>query len=172
MIEQDGLFDILGVVDKAGQDEDFFFLKALIEPYSQIEFMIKQTEIISALTAEMMHQPQLQVLILFGSAATDRMRDDSDVDVAVLYKNALSAQKRMALQCGLEERLGRSVDVVDLFALNGVILKKILTQGTMVIKRDPSRYETLLQRMVYNQQDMMPYYHRALAERRSEFCYG
>lgn len=52
-------------------------------------------------------------LYLFGSAARDALRDDSDIDLFIDYdeNSAFSFVELMRLQGFLEERLGRSVDL-------------------------------------------------------------
>lgn len=52
-------------------------------------------------------------LYLFGSAARDALRDDSDIDIFIDYdeNTAFSFVELMRLQGFLEERLGRSVDL-------------------------------------------------------------
>ncbi len=52
-------------------------------------------------------------LYLFGSAARDALRDDSDIDIFIDYdeNSAFSFVELMRLQGFLEERLGRSVDL-------------------------------------------------------------
>ena len=130
------------------------------------------SEILKSVKEEFLGDKNLEVLLVYGSAVTGKMRADSDVDVAVLYRASLNLERRMDLVERLEERVHRNVDLVDLYALNGVILKKILTKGTVLIKNSEVAYEGLLCRMVYNQQDMMPYYHRALKTRLKGFIHG
>lgn len=112
------------------------------------------------------------LVIVYGSAATDTMRKDSDVDVAILCRTALAKEEKLALSQMLCERLRREVDLVDLHTISGVLLKQILTKGKIVIKKDANAYGNLLQKMIYNQQDYMPYYHRALRERIERFVNG
>jgi len=129
-------------------------------------------EILKLVKEEFLGDQNLEVLLLYGSAVSGKMRGDSDVDVAVLYREPLNLEYRMDLIERLEGKVHRNIDLVDLYALNGVILKKILTKGTVLIKNSEAAYEGLLHRMVYNQQDMMPYYHRALKTRLKGFLHG
>ena len=110
--------------------------------------------------------------IVYGSAASGTMRDNSDVDVAVLCRSTLGVDEKLALIQTLSERLGREVDLVDLRKIDGVLLKQILTKGKVVIKKDSSAFANLLKTMIYNEADYMPYYHRALRERLEKFAHG
>jgi predicted nucleotidyltransferase len=51
-------------------------------------------------------------LRLFGSAARDELRDDSDVDVLVEFNAAATFRQYMGLKFFLEDLLGRRVDLV------------------------------------------------------------
>jgi len=117
-------------------------------------------------------EPGLRLAILHGSAVTGKMRADSDVDIAVLFDRPLTAEKKMILMSRLECELQRDIDLVDLFALSGTILKQVLGKGRVLIQTKPGALAELIQRMVYNQADMMPYVSRTLIERQRRFIHG
>jgi len=117
-------------------------------------------------------EPGLKLVLMYGSAAAERMRHDSDVDVAVLFDNPLSIEEKIDLISRLEIELKRDVDLVDLFNLSGTILKQVLCKGRIVINNDTGALTRLYQRMVYNQADMMPYVTRTLLERQQRFLNG
>lgn len=64
------------------------------------------------------HFPALQKrfnvadLAVFGSVARGQARDDSDVDVLVRFKGAVTSADYFGLQFYLEDLLGRDVDLV------------------------------------------------------------
>jgi predicted nucleotidyltransferase len=117
-------------------------------------------------------EPGLKLAILYGSATTGKMRADSDVDIAVLFDRPLTAEQKMMLLSRLESELQRDVDLVDLFALSGTILKQVLRKGRVLIQTKPGALAELTQRMIYNQADMMPYVSRTLIERQRRFIHG
>jgi len=49
---------------------------------------------------------------LFGSAARDAMRDDSDIDVLVSFRGSATLDGYVGLKIYLEEALGHPVDLV------------------------------------------------------------
>jgi len=49
---------------------------------------------------------------LFGSAARDAMRDDSDIDVLVSFRGSATLDGYVGLKSYLEEALGHPVDLV------------------------------------------------------------
>jgi predicted nucleotidyltransferase len=129
-------------------------------------------EIIKRIKSILNDVPGLQLAILYGSAATGRMRKDSDVDIALLFDRPISAQQKMELRSHVESELRHDVDLADLYALNGTILKQILTKGLVLVQSKPGVLAGLVQRMIYNQADMMPYVTRTLCERQRRFVHG
>ena len=106
------------------------------------------------------------IAIVFGSLASARARFDSDLDLAVAAAAPLTPQSRMSLIEDLALAFGRPVDLIDLNRLHGPLLHQILTQGTVIVCTDRTRYAELIRRLVYDEADFMPYYRRILADRR------
>ena len=117
----------------------------------------------------------LILAIVYGSSVAGTSRIDSDVDIAVLFDNPLTADQKMAMATRLEKNLSRPVDLVDLCILNGTILKQILCNGRVLVRKDiipPYSCYELIHKMIYNQADMMPYVTRTLMERQQRFING
>ncbi len=114
----------------------------------------------------------LQLIIVYGSAVTESFRNESDIDIAVLFDQPLDPELKLELLGKLAVALKREIDLVDLFKLNGVLLKQILTKGQIIYKRSDNAVCQLLKRMIYNQSDFMPYYNKAIRRRVQEFVDG
>jgi len=117
-------------------------------------------------------EPGLRLAILYGSAATGKMRTDSDVDIALLFDRPLGAGRKMELISHLESELRCEVDLADLSSLSGTILRQILIKGRVLIQTNPGDLAKLVRMMIYNQADMMPYVSRTLIERQRRFIHG
>jgi predicted nucleotidyltransferase len=117
-------------------------------------------------------EPGLTLAVVHGSVAAGTMRPDSDVDVAVLFARPLDGARKMDLAARLEQRVSRTVDLADLSALSGTILRRILCHGRVVANNDPAALEALIRKMIYNQTDVMPLVRRTLLERQMRFAYG
>lgn len=118
---------------------------------------------------ELARMPDIGVAILYGSCAAGRMNQASDVDIAVAGAQRLSIAERARIAACLARRVHRDVDVVDLQAISGVLLHQALAHGTPVLVRNKTLYAALMKRMLFNQADVMPYYRRLLAARRTQF---
>ena len=117
-------------------------------------------------------EPGLRLALLYGSAVTGAMRADSDVDIALLFDEPLTSEKKMVLTSQLEKVFRRSIDLVDLFSLTGTILKQVLCKGVVLVKKDSTALAEQVHKMIYNQADMMPYVYRTLLERQKRFING
>lgn len=111
------------------------------------------------------HFPKIALAVLFGTVASGRQRADSDLDIAVAAKQALTAHEKIALIAALADRTGRPVDLIDLNAVSEPLLGQIARHGRRVLGSDTS-YGELISRHLFEQADFMPYRTRLLAERR------
>lgn len=110
-------------------------------------------------------QPDVKLVILFGSLATDQGRAESDLDLAVDAGHDLTASEKMALIAVLAESTGRPIDLVDLRSVGEPLLGQILRHGKRLLGSDTD-YAELLYKHLVEQADFMPYRNRILAERR------
>jgi predicted nucleotidyltransferase len=117
-------------------------------------------------------EPSLRLALVYGSYVTGKMHAESDVDLAVLFDRPLSVERRMNLMERLEKSLSKTVDLVDLYLLNGTILRRILCTGQVLVKNDTAALPGLVRRMVYNEADMMPIVQRTLKQRLKRFLHG
>lgn len=80
----------------------------------------------------------VEAAYLLGSAATGRLRADSDVDIAVLprHRDPMSAADRFELMGRLVEVLGRPVDLGILTTSNVVYAKEAVATGRLIFERD------------------------------------
>lgn len=112
------------------------------------------------------HFPKIVLAVLFGSVALDRQRADSDLDIAVAAKHALTVDERIALIGALAESTGRPIDLIDLKVVSEPLLGQIVRHGRRVMGSD-TLYGELISRHLFEQADFMPYRARLLAERRT-----
>jgi predicted nucleotidyltransferase len=117
------------------------------------------TEVLSAFA-------QIELAVLFGSVARGHERPESDVDVAVAARHALSAAEKIAIVEAMAQRTGRPIDLVDLRTVAEPLLGQILRHGRRLLGSD-SAYGDLISRHLFEQADFMPYRARVLAERRA-----
>lgn len=98
----------------------------------------------------------LQLLIIFGSAASDSLKPDSDVDVAFYAEPPLDCDQLQELANQITVATDRPVDLVDLSKTHGVILRQILHHGKVLFCRDSSVLANLTCRLLAWQEDFEP----------------
>ena len=90
--------------------------------------------------------PEINCAYLFGSAAADELRDDSDLDIALLQFNALVPSDVISLKGYLSERFRRDSDIVDLFRADSVTAAQVVTTGIEILNLSPRQvadFETM-----------------------------
>jgi len=83
----------------------------------------------------------VQFAILFGSAVSGALREDSDIDLAVMYPSPLGADRLIRLVGEVSAVFGRPVDLVDLRRAGPIIKMQILQNGRPVIINDSGAFE-------------------------------
>ena len=112
--------------------------------------------------------PELILALVFGSVAKGLQRIDSDLDIAVVAKQALTADEKIVIISALAEKTGRPVDLVDLKVVGEPLLGQIVQHGRRLLGSD-GEYGRLISRHLFEQADFMPYRNRILAERRAKW---
>ncbi|MFM7138403.1 MAG: type VII toxin-antitoxin system MntA family adenylyltransferase antitoxin [Planctomycetota bacterium] len=92
----------------------------------------------TAAVAALLRCDAVQSAYLLGSAATNRLREDSDVDLAILprRRTGLSVEQRFSLAGELATIFGRPVDLGLLSTANVVYAKEAVTTGRLLCERD------------------------------------
>lgn len=70
---------------------------------------------------------------LFGSAAKDRLRPDSDIDILVQIDKDISLLDFVALKLELQDALGRSVDLVEYDTIKPRLRNSILSSQETIL---------------------------------------
>ncbi len=76
---------------------------------------------------------------LFGSAASNRLRPSSDIDLAILPTQIIPATVMSQTALRLAETLRRDVDLIDMNRSNAVLRKEVLANGRLLYETDPGR---------------------------------
>jgi predicted nucleotidyltransferase len=106
---------------------------------------------------------EIHAAYLFGSVVTGKTRRDSDVDVAVLLSDRMSASKRFEYRLKLISDLGAAlqrsdVDVVILNDASPLLAHRVLSKGKLILEQSPSA-RIRFQVMIANRYaDLVPAY--------------
>ena len=135
---------------------------------AQEQITAELAPVIVEVTAFLQQQEDIQLAILFGSLATGKVHQKSDIDIAIEKKHPLSAEEKIELISQLALITGRAVDLVDLSVVGEPILGQILKYGKRLTGTDTVFAEMALKHL-YAQADFVPYLTRTLKERRQQW---
>jgi predicted nucleotidyltransferase len=116
------------------------------------------TALADRLRAALEHEPDLAYAVLFGSAARDALRPDSDVDIAVELRPAarLDREALGALMIRLEAAAERHVDLVLLEDAAPPLAYRIFRDGRVIIERDHAALARRKARAILDYLDFKP----------------
>jgi predicted nucleotidyltransferase len=99
--------------------------------------MLLKAEYIEYIKQFMVNKLNPYLVIVFGSAANERMRSDSDIDVAYLSDQNVQAYELFMLAQEMAGSLGRDVHLVDLRQVSTVLQAQIISQGKVILDLEP-----------------------------------
>lgn len=120
----------------------------------------------------LINEEDLIAVYLFGSQAEDKAHYLSDVDVAVLFDDQMSAeqlfQRTLAIGSLLEQALQCTVDVIPLNRAGPLLRFQVIQKGQLLLERDRTRRCLFHMRAMNAYYDAKPYldYQRSEAIRR------
>jgi predicted nucleotidyltransferase len=108
--------------------------------------------------------PEIRLAMLFGSQAAGSARADSDIDLALMCEQPLTAALKQQVIEAVSLATGLPVDLIDLYGAPEPVVGEALS-GKRLLGSD-AVYADLLSRHLLNTQDFLPIQQRILAERR------
>ncbi len=109
--------------------------------------MKTREEILSRITALFSEHfsPEVLAVILFGSAAQQRIHPESDIDVAVLFRFEIPRERRKELLYAIYEQVPyyfiEPVDLVNLNDADLILCHQALTRGEIILCRDETAFK-------------------------------
>ena len=84
-------------------------------------------------------KPEISVIYLFGSHASDHERRGSDIDLGVLFNESVDGFKRIDMETEISNLLKKDVDLVDM-KKSGPFLRHQIHKHGKLIYHDESDY--------------------------------
>lgn len=103
----------------------------------------REAEVVAHIQSQL---PQVMAIYVYGSEARNEVRDDSDVDIAVLGEHYFEPLKLWNCRQNLAVKLGRDVDLIDLRAVSTVLRMQVFTDGHLILDNSNGQsgsYESL-----------------------------
>lgn len=99
----------------------------------------------------------LSLILLFGSQASGKTHSESDVDLAILPKDELSAKKEIGLNTEFCNLLKTDrVDTVNLKKASPLLLKQVLDNCKILFQKNPQVFSRFEARTLRKYQEAKP----------------
>lgn len=119
-------------------------------------------EVLKRLRATLAAGPPLRLAILFGSGAAGRLRDDSDVDLAILpVDRGLPLRAELDLQTALARECGREVDLVRLDLASTLVRWEVARAGKSLWSPRPDEFACFVAEAASEYLDFAPAFSQA-----------
>ena len=105
-------------------------------------------------------KPNIVYAILFGSAAEDRLREDSDIDVAIRFSPEPDVMELGEISSLIESVVGRAVHVVNIVKAPPPLRYEIFKNGVLILVRDEGLLAEDKARAIMEYLDFRPHYEK------------
>ncbi|MEQ8156033.1 MAG: nucleotidyltransferase domain-containing protein [Clostridiaceae bacterium] len=113
---------------------------------------------ISELTAFFKNNPNIISVWIIGSYGTEFQREDSDIDIAILFKTPISLMDEMDISCKISEIIAyEKVDTIDLKMAPITLQFKTLREGKLIYEGDYDKVSDYME-YVFNRYRDEKYY--------------
>jgi len=113
-------------------------------------------ELVSAISAALATGPDLRLAVLFGSQATGDANAASDVDLAVVFAQAVTLASELDLQIALEDAVGRGVDLVRLDEASTLLRWQVACHGIPIVSAGEHEWPRFRARAASEYADFRP----------------
>lgn len=132
---------------------------------------------LEALKKRLDQYPEISAAYLFGSAAKQKLRPLSDVDLALLLTPDTSFSRMLSLICDvasdIQELFQKEGDVKILNRMNDLpFLYEILSTGNLIFEGDRQFHRSFVARSIIEYLDFKPVYERMLKNYRRYLRHG
>lgn len=114
----------------------------------------------------------IDLCILYGSGAANRLTSGSDIDIAVASSRELTADACLDFSLAAGRLLEREVSVIDMRKMHGLILREVLVKGITLKNNIPLLKAEYIIKMQDYMQDLLPLQLEGLKRKAERFAHG
>ncbi len=117
-----------------------------------LSFVMK--DIIKILKGYFRNKADVHLIFIFGSSVKGNLTEESDVDVAILFKHFPDLSEINQIRDELSNLIKREVDVVVLNNSSPIIRMQVLKNGVLLINKNKAIYNDFFVRTVKEYDDL------------------
>lgn len=91
--------------------------------------------------------------VLFGSAASGKMRRDSDIDIGIFFKRPPTGLKLLSLMNAFSNTAGKDVHVVVLNSASAFLRHQVMKNRVVLAKKDDAAYTRFREKTISDYQE-------------------
>lgn len=136
--------------------------------------MVSESEV-KLITNYFQQREDTIAVYLFGSTVKNRERQESDLDLAVLFKEGMGQFQRFEAKLKvaneLEAEIKKKIDIVDLRSADLFFIHQVMRNKKLILDRDtPGRvsFEVKFRKMYFDRMPFYEQYHRQSRKRLRE----
>ena len=119
--------------------------------------MIKIEEIKTKIINVLDSYPQIELVIIYGSAVKNRLTPNSDIDIAIGSSSSISNSISLEISLKITHLLNFETSVIDIDKMEGVIMEEVLTKGEILRNINPEYLFRNIQKMQTYTEDILPF---------------
>lgn len=111
-------------------------------------------DIIERLKGYFEDKEEAVLVFVFGSFTGGHMTEESDVDIAILFKDMPDFKEILQLKEDISELVKREADIVVLNNSSPIVRMQVLKKGVLIIKKSSAIYNDFFVRTVKEYDDL------------------
>lgn len=120
--------------------------------YKSVEMSMKH--ILDILRERLVERKDIQLAFMFGSHVSGHITDESDVDIAVLFRTIPDFITINQLRDDISNAIKKEIDIVVLNDSSPIIRMQVLKNGVIVINKDRSIYNDFFVKTIKEYDDL------------------
>jgi predicted nucleotidyltransferase len=122
-------------------------------------------EVITLINETLVNENNIDLCILYGSAARDRLSPLSDIDIAIGSVHSITNENCFELSRKMTLLFDRETSIFNIEKMEGVILQEVLSKGITLKNSHPDFKAAFISKMYEFSEDILPYQMAAIKEK-------
>ena len=127
--------------------------------------MINIDNNISKLTSYLESNNNILAAWIIGSYGTENQREDSDIDIALLFYNNINIMEEMSIACDISDALSfENIDTINLLDAPITLQSKVINEGRNIYEDDSIKVSDFMENVFNRCRDEIYYLNRYMED--------